>query len=219
MPMAIRLLIAEDDRRTRENLVRLLSMEAGLEIVGAAADGEEAIGLARTRAPHVLLTDIDMPRFDGIEATRVLRAEMPQLGIAVLTIYHDDASVFAAIKAGATAYVLKDAPIEEIVAAIRAVSRGEGLLHPSIAARVIAEFARMQSAKPPPDQRLDELSDREIEILKTLASGKRNKEIAESLFIAEKTVKNHVSSILLKLQLNSRSEAALLAVRQGLAAP
>ena len=218
MSDAIRLLIAEDERLTRENLARLLAMESDIEIVGTAADGEEAIGLARVRAPHVVLTDIQMPRVDGIEVTRTVRSEMPNVGVVVLTIYHDDANVFAAIKAGASAYVLKDGPLEETIAAVRAVARGEGLLHPSIAARVIAEFQRV-SAKvmPPQDDRFKELTDREVEILKTLATGKRNKEIADELFIAEKTVKNHVSSILWKLQVNSRSEAALLAAKQGFA--
>jgi len=218
MSNAIRLLIAEDERLTRENLARLLAMETDIEIVGTAADGEEAIGLSRVRAPHVILTDIQMPRVDGIEVTRTVRSEMPNVGVVVLTIYHDDANVFAAIKAGASAYVLKDGPLEETIAAVRAVARGEGMLHPSIAARVIAEFQRV-SAKvaPPKDERFTELTDREVEILKTLATGKRNKEIADELFIAEKTVKNHVSSILWKLQVNSRSEAALLAAKQGFA--
>jgi len=218
MSNAIRLLIAEDERLTRENLARLVAMEPDIEIVGTAADGEEAIGLARVRAPHVVLTDIQMPRANGIEVTRTVRQEMPNVGVVVLTIYHDDVNVFAAIKAGASAYVLKDGPLEETIAAIRAVARGEGLLHPSIAARVIAEFQRVTAqVMPPEDDRFKELTDREVEILKTLATGKRNKEIADELFIAEKTVKNHVSSILWKLQVNSRSEAALLAAKQGFA--
>jgi DNA-binding NarL/FixJ family response regulator len=217
MSNAIRLLIAEDERLTRENLARLLAMEDDIEIVGTAADGEEAIGLVRTRAPHVVLTDIQMPRCDGIRVTRTIKSEMPNVGVVVLTIYHDDANVFAAIKAGASAYVLKDGPLDETIAAVRAVARGEGLLHPSIAARVIAEFQRVVVDKPAQDERFAELTDRELEILKTLATGKRNKEIADELFIAEKTVKNHVSSILWKLQVNSRSEAALLAAKQGLA--
>lgn len=218
MSNAIRLLIAEDERLTRENLARLLAMEPDIEIVGTAADGDEAIGLARTRAPHVVLTDIQMPRADGIEVTRTVKTELPAVGVVVLTIYHDDANVFAAIKAGASAYVLKDGPLDETIAAVRAVARGEGLLHPSIAARVIAEFQRVTlQATPAKDERFTELTERELEILKTLATGKRNKEIADKLFIAEKTVKNHVSSILWKLQVNSRSEAALLAAKQGLA--
>ena len=217
MSHAIRLLLAEDERLTRENLARLLALEDDIEIVGTAADGEEAIGLARTRGPHVLLTDIQMPRRTGIEVTQTLKQEMPDLGIVVLTIYHDDANVFAAIKAGAMGYVLKDGPLDDTLAAIRAVARGEALLHPSIAARVIAEFNKVRPQTTPRSEKFAELSDRELEVLKTLASGKRNKQIAEVLFISEKTVKNHVSAILWKLQVNSRAEAALLAAKEGLA--
>jgi DNA-binding NarL/FixJ family response regulator len=216
MSKPIRLLIAEDERLTRENLARLLSLEDDIEIVGTAADGEEAVGLVRQRQPHVLLTDIQMPRLDGVGVIRALKPELPDLGIVVLTIYHDDAHVFAAVKAGAMGYVLKDGPLDDTLAAIRAVARGEALLHPSIAARVLSEFSRIGKT-PAPDSRFAELTDRELEVLKTLATGKRNKEIADSLFIAEKTVKNHVSAILWKLQVNSRAEAALLAARQGYA--
>jgi DNA-binding NarL/FixJ family response regulator len=217
MSQTIRLLIAEDERLTRENLARLLALEDDIEIVGMAADGDEAVGLARTRAPHVLLTDIQMPRKTGIEVTQVLKAEMPDLGIVILTIYHDDANVFAAIKAGALGYVLKDGPLEETLAAVRAVARGEALLHPSIAVRVISEFNRVRPQVHAKNEKFADLSDRELEVLKTLASGKRNKEIGEALFISEKTVKNHVSAILWKLQVNSRAEAGLLASKEGLA--
>ncbi len=191
-------------------------MEEDFEIVGTAADGEEAIGLARQRSPSIVLTDIQMPRCNGIEVTKILKEKFPNLGIVVLTIYHDDANVFAAIKAGAMGYVLKDAPLEDTIAAIRAVAKGEALLHPSIAARVIGEFNRVRIEKPERDQRFAEVSEREMEVLKTLATGKRNKEIAHELGIAEKTVKNHVSSILWKLQVNSRAEAAHLASKEGL---
>ena len=217
MSRAIRLLIAEDERLTRDSLARLLALEDDIEIVGTAADGEEAIGLTRQRAPHVLLTDIGMPRKNGIEVTQTLKAEFPDLGIVVLTIYHDDANVFAAIKAGAMGYVLKDGPLDDTLAAVRAVARGEALLHPSIAARVIAEFNKVRPSSPAKSEKFAELSERELEVLKTLASGKRNKEIADALFISEKTVKNHVSAILWKLQVNSRAEAALLAAKEGLA--
>ena len=217
MAHAIRLLLAEDERLTRQNLARLLALEDDIEIVGTAADGEEAVGLARLRAPHVLLTDIQMPRRTGIEVTQILKEEMPNLGIVVLTIYHDDTNVFAAIKAGAMGYVLKDGPLDDTLAAIRAVARGEALLHPSIAARVIAEFNKVRPQPPTKSEKFAELSERELEVLKTLATGKRNKEIAEALFIAEKTVKNHVSAILWKLQVNSRAEAALMAAKEGLA--
>lgn len=217
MSNTIRLLIAEDERLTREALARLLALEDDIEIVGTAADGEEAVGLTRLRAPRVLLTDIGMPRLSGIEVTRQLKAEFPDLGIVILSIYHDDANVFAAVKAGALGYVLKDGPPEETLAAIRAVARGEALLNPSIAARVLAEFNKVRVERPPEDERFKELTEREREVLKTLAQGKRNREIAQTLFIAEKTVKNHVSAILWKLQVNSRAEAALLAAKEGLA--
>ena len=216
MPKPIRLLIAEDERLTRENLARLLALEDDIEIVGTAADGEEAVGLVHQRRPHVLLTDIQMPRLTGVEVIQALKPELPDLGIVVLTIYHDDAHVFAAVKAGAMGYVLKDGPLDDTLAAIRAVARGEALLHPSIAARVLSEFNRIRMT-PAPDSRFAELTDRELEVLKTLATGKRNKQIADALFIAEKTVKNHVSAILWKLQVNTRAEAALLAARQGYA--
>jgi DNA-binding NarL/FixJ family response regulator len=209
-------MIAEDERLTRESLARLLALEDDIEIVGLAADGEEAVGLARLRMPTVLLTDIGMPRRTGIEVTQTLKAEMPHLGIVVLTIYHDDANVFAAIKAGATGYVLKDGPLDETLAAVRAVARGEALLHPSIAARVLAEFNRIRPVVPQKSEKFADLSARELEVLRTLATGKRNKEIADTLFIAEKTVKNHVSAILWKLQVNSRAEAALMAAKEGL---
>jgi len=215
--MPIRLLIAEDERLTRESLARLLSLESDIELVGTAADGEEAVGLARLRRPNVLLTDIQMPRRTGIEVTRALKAEMPELGVVVLTIYHDDAHVFDAIKAGALGYVLKDGPLDETVAAVRAVARGEALLNPSIAVRVLGEFNRVRIVKAPPDARFAELTERELDVLKTLAAGKRNREIGELLFISEKTVKNHVSAILWKLQVNSRAEAGLLAAKEGLA--
>ena len=215
--MPIRLLIAEDERLTRESLARLLSLESDIELVGTAADGEEAVGLARLRRPNVLLTDIQMPRRTGIEVTRALKAEMPELGVVVLTIYHDDAHVFDAIKAGALGYVLKDGPLDETVAAVRAVARGEALLNPSIAVRVLGEFNRVRIVKAPPDARFAELTERELDVLKTLAAGKRNREIGELLFISEKTVKNHVSAIFWKLQVNSRAEAGLLAAKEGLA--
>jgi DNA-binding NarL/FixJ family response regulator len=213
----IRLLIAEDERATRIALTRLLALEPDLEVVGAAADGDEALALVRDRKPHVLLTDIAMPRLTGIEVTQALKAEFPEIKIVVLTIYRDDANVFAALKAGATGYVLKDAPPSETVAAVRAASRGEAILDPTIAHRVISEFNRLWTSKPEPDDRFAALSERELEVLKALASGRRNKEIADELFIAEKTVKNHVSAILWKLQVNTRAEAGLLAARRGLA--
>jgi DNA-binding NarL/FixJ family response regulator len=212
----IRLLIAEDERLTREALARLLALEEDIEIVGQAADGEEAIRLARQLVPDVLLTDINMPKANGIQVTQAVKQEMPSVGIVILTIYHDDANVFQAIKAGATGYVLKDGPPEETLAAVRAIYRGDSLLHPSIAARVLSEFNRVSAQRAVDMKLFSELTDREIEVLKQVATGKRNREIAEELFISEKTVKNHISNILFKLQVNDRTEAAMLAARQGL---
>ena len=212
----IRLLIAEDERLTREALARLLALEEDIEVVGQAPHGKEALRLARESIPDVLLTDINMPEVDGIELTRKIKQELPSVGVVILTIYHDDANVFQAIKAGATGYVLKDSPPEDTVAAIRAIHRGDSLLHPSIAARVLQEFNRISTQRAGDLKLFSELTDREIEVLKEVATGKRNREIADTLFISEKTVKNHISNILFKLQVNDRTEAAVLAMRGGL---
>jgi DNA-binding NarL/FixJ family response regulator len=212
----IRLLIAEDERLTREALARLLDMEEDVEVVGRAPNGRVAVELARQVLPDVLLTDIHMPEMTGIEATRCIKQEMPNVGIVILTIYDDDANVFEAIKAGAQGYVLKDSPPEDTVAAVRAVARGEALLPPAIAARVIAEFSRISAQRAVDLKVFSELTDREREVLRLIGNGKRNREIAQDLFISEKTVKNHVSNILWKLQVNDRTEAALFAARQGL---
>lgn len=211
-----RVLIAEDERLTREALAQLLALEDDIEIVGQAQDGEQALKLARHYTPDVLLTDINMPKMNGIELTLKVKQELPLVGIVILTIYHDDSNVFQAIKAGALGYVLKDSPLEETVAAIRAIANGDGLLHPSIAARVMSEFNRISMQRTKDTKLFSELTDREVEVLKEVATGKRNREIADTLFISEKTVKNHISSILFKLQVNDRTEAAMLAARGGL---
>ncbi|MGV3721282.1 MAG: response regulator [Actinomycetota bacterium] len=209
----IRVLVAEDEVMTRELLARLIALEPDIEVVGQAANGKQAVGLARKLMPDVLLTDIRMPDMNGIEATKLIKTEMPSIQVVILTIHHDDANVFEAIKAGARGYVLKESPPEDTVAAIRAVARGEALLHPSIASRVIMEFSRLSEQHEVDLKLYAQLTDREREVLKLLATGKRNKEIGEELFIAEKTVKNHVSNILWKLECNDRTQAALFASR------
>lgn len=209
----IRVVIAEDEGTTRALLAQLIGLEPDIEVVGQAPDGKSAVNICRKQLPDVLLTDIRMPEMNGIEATRIIKREMPSIQVVILTIHHDDGNVFDAIKAGARGYVLKESPPETTVAAVRAVARGEALLHPSIANRVIVEFSRL-SGQQETDQKLyAQLTDREREVLKLLAQGKRNREIADELFIAEKTVKNHVSNILWKLECNDRTQAALFATR------
>jgi DNA-binding NarL/FixJ family response regulator len=213
----ISVVVAEDERLTREALARLLELEEDIAVVGQAADGESAVRLCREKMPDVLLTDINMPKLNGIEVTQKVKREMPGIGVCILTIYHDDANVFQAIKAGANGYVLKDSPIEETVAAIHTIAEGGSRLHPGIASRVLAEFNRISIQRSADDKLFAELTDREIEVLKEVATGKRNREIAETLFISEKTVKNHISNILFKLNPHDRTEAAMMAARHGLA--
>jgi len=209
----IRVLIAEDETVTRELLARLIGMESDIEVVGQAPNGKVAVGLCRKLMPDILLTDIGMPEMDGIQATKLLKREMPSIQVVILTIHFDDTNVFEAIKAGARGYVLKESPPEDTVSAIRTVAKGEALLHPGIASRVITEFNRLTEQHEVDLKLYAQLTDREREVLHLLAQGKRNKEIADALFIAEKTVKNHVSNILWKLECNDRTQAALFATR------
>ena len=212
----LRVVIAEDETFTREALARLLALEDDIEVVGTAPNGTLALSVVRAQHPDVLLTDIGMPGMDGIQLTEALRRELPSVGVVILTIYNDDERVFAAIKAGARGYVLKDSPPEETIAAIRAVGRGEALLHPSLIGRVLSEFGRVAAQRAADNAVFAQLTEREREVLAEIGKGKRNKQIADDLFISEKTVKNHISSIFFKLEVNSRAEAALLAARQGL---
>lgn len=212
----IKLIVAEDEPVARQALGRLFDLETDIEVVGEAENGEVAIEMARRLMPDVILMDIRMPKLDGIKATQTIKKEMPKTAIVILTIYDDDTNVFQAIKAGAIGYILKDSPIDDALEAVRAAYRGEGMMHPAIAGRVMKEFARIHQDRAADMEKFADLTDREREVLKLVASAKTNREIAESLFISEKTVKNHISNILFKLQANDRTEAALYAAKHGL---
>lgn len=212
----VRIILAEDDARIQEAFREIADEEPTLDLLGVACDGEQAVQMALQFEPQVVLMDIQMPRLNGIEATRRIKRALPPVQVVIWTIFGDDQHVFEAIKAGAIGYLLKDSPTQEIIEGILAAARGESLLHPAVANRVIQEFQRMRAAPQASPEWLYELTARETEVLRLLAAGKRNKEIAAQLFLTEKTVKNYISSILFKLQVNSRTEAALLAQKQGL---
>ena len=208
----IRVLLVDDQSLFREGLRTLLSVQPDLEVVAEAGNGEEALRQAAKTVPDVVLMDLQMPVLDGVAATRRLRAELPESKVIVLTTFDNDEYVFEGLRAGAVGYLLKDAPSEKLVEAIRAAARGESFLQPSVAAKVIAEFARLAEQAPVRPQPLVEpLSDRELEILRLVAKGASNKEIASLLFIAEGTVKNHITNILGKLEVRDRTQAALKA--------
>jgi DNA-binding NarL/FixJ family response regulator len=213
----IRILLADDQSLFREGLRTLLSVQTGFEVVGEAANGEEALRLAATLHPDVVLMDVRMPVLDGVAATRKLHGMIPTCRVIVLTTFDDDEYVFEALRAGAIGYLLKDAPSEKLFEAVRAGSRGESFLQPAVAAKVVAEFARLANKHPVTRQALTEpLSERELEILWLVANGASNREIASQLVIAEGTVKNHVTNILSKLSVTDRTQAALKAREIGL---
>lgn len=216
--MAIRVLLVDDQALFREGLATLLSVWDEIEIVGEAGNGEEAISAVVEAKPDVVLMDLRMPVLDGVAATRRIREVMPATRVIVLTTFDDDEHVFDGLRAGAVGYLLKDVPSAKLVEAIQAAARGESFLQPSVAAKVLAEFSRMESnARPSGDGELVEpLSDRELEILRLVASGESNREIANALFITEGTVKNHVSNILGKLNVRDRTQAAIRARELGL---
>jgi DNA-binding NarL/FixJ family response regulator len=221
----IKILLVDDQPLFREGLRTLLSVQGDFEIVGEAGNGEEAIKLARTLQPAVVLMDLQMPVLDGVAATRCLKAEQPDCRVIVLTTFDDDDNVFDGLRAGAVGYLLKDAPSEKLCEAIRLAARGESFLQPSVAAKVVAEFARLTSpaskvATPlqsPAEPLIEPLSDREREILSLISAGASNREIANTLFLAEGTVKNHVTNVLGKLGVRDRTQAALKAKELGLA--
>jgi NarL family two-component system response regulator LiaR len=210
--MSIRVLIADDHAVVRQGLRTFLELQHDIEVVLDVADGEAAVSAVEDQAPDVILMDLVMPGVDGVEAIRRIRERRPQARVLVLSSFLDDERLFPAVRAGAAGYLLKDVQPQELVRAIRTVHRGEGLLHPAVAARLMEEFAE-GTARPAPDEML---TGREREVLTLIARGLPNKLIARELSISEKTVKTHVSSILGKLGLTDRTQAALYAVRVGL---
>jgi NarL family two-component system response regulator LiaR len=218
----VNILIVDDHTLFRTGIRKMLEAEADMHVVGEAATGREALVQARSLMPDVILMDIKMPdpeaspgqALDGIEATRLLCREMPHVGIIFCTMFEDDEFVFAGLQAGGRGYILKEADPDTMLRAIRAVAHGESLLGSTVAQKVMRQFSAL------PDQQaplFDDLTPRELEVLKLIAQGLNNRDIAEELVISEKTVKNHINNIFSKLHINDRSQAILYAIRMGLA--
>ena len=213
MPKTIRLLICDDHAVVRRGLRSLVGVKPEMELVGEAVDGEEAVTMAKKLKPDVIIMDLIMPRKDGVAAISEIKKKNPDAKILVLTSFSDDKNVFSAIKAGASGYLLKDSSPEDLLQAIDDVYHGKSSLHPVIAQKVIHEM-HQPSDLPPTD---DPLSEREVEVLRNVAQGMSNQEIAQTLEIKEGTVRIHVGNILNKLQLANRTQATLYALREGLA--
>ena len=216
-PDAIRVLIVDDHALFRRGLQMVLEQESDIIVVGEGGDGAEAVAKTQELMPDVVLMDVRMPKRGGIDATKQIKEIAPHVKILMLTISDEEADLYDAIKAGATGYLLKEVSIEEVGAAIRSVQTGQSLISPSMASKLLSEFATMvkradeKQAAPQP-----RLTDREMEVLKLVAKGRNNRDIAKELFISENTVKNHIRNILEKLHLHSRMEAVVYAVREKL---
>jgi DNA-binding NarL/FixJ family response regulator len=216
--MPVRVLIVDDQALFREALATLLEVRPEIRVVGEAANGADALDRVAALRPDVVLMDLHMPVLDGIGATRRVRVEHPDVQVLALTTFDDDEDVFAALRAGAVGYLLKDVSSDRLVEALLAARRGESVLQPSVAAKVVARFARMTDgeAAPRPQPLVVPLSERELEVLRLLAEGSSNREIASALFLAEGTVKNHVTNLLGKLGARDRTQAALRGKALGL---
>ena len=217
--MSPRILIADDQALVRAGFRKLLETDPEIEVVGEAADGREAVDLAHRLRPSLVLMDIRMPRLDGIEATRHLSADGDGIRVLILTTFGLDDYVYEALRAGASGFMLKDAPPEELLAAVAVVARGDALIAPAVTRSVIEEFVRRSPAPPPSTPALADLTEREHEVLLLLALGLSNAEIADRLVVSSGTVKTHVAHLLSKLGLRDRVQAVILAYESGLVTP
>jgi len=208
----IRILVVDDHPVVREGIGSMLKKEVDFKVVGEASNGLEAVEKARELAPDVVLMDLRMPEMDGVEAISRIKAEKPEVKFIILTTYSDDEYIFKGIAAGARAYLLKDAPRDELFKAIRMVSRGESLIQPVVASRVLDKLAELSRKTPAGDT----LSDREIEVLRLMAGGESNRDIADHLSITQSTVKTHITSIFQKLNVTTRTEAVTNALKKGI---
>ena len=216
--MSVGVLICDDQALVRAGFRKLLEAEPGIEVVGEAEDGLQAVELARRRAPALVLMDIRMPRLDGIEATRRIVAEVgPATRVLMLTTFGHDEYVYESLRAGASAFLLKDAPPEELLSAIRIVAGGDALLSPPVTRAVVEAFVRSSPARPELTEALGELTAREREVLELIARGRSNAEIAEALVVSEATVKTHVGHVLMKLGVRDRVQAVIFAYETGVA--
>lgn len=209
------MLVVDDQELFRRGLTMLLAVESGIEVIGEAGDGVEGTELATSAAPDIVLLDIRMPKRSGIEACLAIKETVPSAKIIMLTVSDEEADLYEAVKSGASGYLLKDSSIEEVAQAIRVVADGQSLISPSMAVKLIDEFKQMSRPERAPGASF-RLTDRELDVLKLVAKGHNNRVIAGELFISENTVKNHVRNILEKLQLHSRMEAVMFAVKEKL---
>lgn len=213
MQETIRLFICDDHSLFRQGIRKLLELEPDIKVVGEAGDGEELLGMLKKAGPEVILLDISMPKMDGVTAAYKIKKILPHVNIIILTVYEDEAHIFQAIKSGAIGYLLKDASIEEVIKTVRKAHKGEALLQPVIATKVLKEFAMLDKRKIKEGERFySGLTERQKEILRLIALGGANKEIAHKLNLSEKTVKNHISSIFQILHVNNRTQAAIYAL-------
>lgn len=216
--MSIRVLVVDDQELVRAGFIMILDSQDDIEVVGETANGADALDEVKRLRPDVVLMDIRMPKMDGLEATRILRADKhSDVRVLILTTFDPDEYVYQALRVGASGFVLKDIPPRELLAAVRVVAKGEALLAPSITRRLIAQFA--ERLVPPASQELERLTDREAEVLRFMAKGLSNSEIADTLYLSPTTIKSHVAGVLAKLGLRDRTQAVVFAYENGVVRP